>query len=103
MGLDSGPKEVWVWVLPCPDTKGFGLGSAPRPKGVGYGLASEPKRGLGVDSFLSGPKRGRCPNLRGLGLGSVFGPKGVGFGVWFRTQGGLGFGLYPSLSGTQIG
>ena len=56
MGLDSGPKEVWVWVIPCPDTKGFGLGSAPGPNRVGYGLASGPKRGLGVGSFLSDPR-----------------------------------------------
>ena len=25
-GAVSGPKEIGVWVLPCPDSRGFGVG-----------------------------------------------------------------------------
>jgi len=86
----SGPKRVWVWVLPgadlsglglCSDLRGLGL-SYPDPSGVGS--ASELKEVRSV----SGSKGVGTKCVRTKWVGSLVGPKRVRVWVRGHTQGG---------------
>jgi hypothetical protein len=87
VGSLSVSKEVWFWVLPCPDPKGFW---------VGFGLRTQ-------GGWVWGPIQ------MGLGAGTSLSVTQMGWvGVGVRTQGGRGLGpcpdprgLGPSQSGPQ--
>ncbi|KAJ6949441.1 hypothetical protein NC651_003435 [Populus alba x Populus x berolinensis] len=58
MGLSVGPflsrpkrvwVRVWVWVLPCPNPKEFGMGLKSRPKG--FEVSSQTQNEFGCGSF----------------------------------------------------
>ncbi|KAL9376382.1 hypothetical protein Peur_030502 [Populus x canadensis] len=109
-----GSKGVWVWVLLCPDRKGFGIGLKSGPKRFGVSSRTQnefecgsflvqTERGLGLGPSVSGSKgvwdgfevriQGvgvlLCLDLKECGMGSESGPKGFEFGVSVRTQNGF--------------
>ncbi|KAJ7013974.1 hypothetical protein NC653_003573 [Populus alba x Populus x berolinensis] len=47
----SGPKRVWVWVLPYPNPKEFGMGLKFGPKGFEVSCQTQNEFGCGFFHF----------------------------------------------------